>query len=159
MRDQGQAPADDVFATLERVRRDFWHTGLSEISLVLDPDYRTSTGSAQWNATSQTRGDLTLAHLEDNLADVVVIAGGHRFPARLELGLEQACANMCSVLQDDVMDVRGAPWPELTRDGHSGVLEPALNGEGTAVWQLRGKPFCVVGELAGALDTAGRSDL
>ena len=80
-------------------------------------------------------------------ADIVVIAGGHRFSANLGRGVEAACAHAASVLQDDVMDLLQRPWPELTLGAVRGVLEPGLDPFGIAHWSLRGRPVCAVGHL------------
>jgi hypothetical protein len=52
-----------------------------------------------------------------------------------------------SVVQDDMMDELGCPWPELALPNEgSTVLQPATAGSGTAEWQGRGAR-CAIGTL------------
>jgi hypothetical protein len=61
---------------------------------------------------------------------VVAAIDGHEFLAGFEHGLEAACANVMSGLQDGVVDSSGRPWPEiLDAAGTSlGVLDVASLG-------------------------------
>jgi hypothetical protein len=115
-----------------RIRGDFEDTGLARVELHRDPSF----------------AGLGSQGLSDRAEDVIVTCGGHRFISHLELGVEAACAHVANVLQDDVMDLLGRPWPHIsmpTRAG--GVLEPTMAGAGIAHWQLRGEPVCAVGHL------------
>lgn len=86
----------------------------------------------------------------------VVFDGRHEFPLGLEDGVEHACRNLADQTQDDLVGELGRPWPQLLGpDGAArGVLQPALHG-GIAVWELRGRPFCAIGHLVGAVTAAG----
>ena len=80
---------------------------------------------------------------------VVGVIGEHVFAAGFEQGIEAGCARVMSVVQDDVVDARGRPWPEVTdverirARGARGSCEPL----GIAHWSLRGHPLCAVGHL------------
>ena len=59
------------------------------------------------------------------------------------------CALVMSVVQDDIVDARGRPWPEVA-DGNGsglGVLDVVNEPLGIAHWSLRGHPLCAVGHL------------
>jgi hypothetical protein len=74
----------------------------------------------------------------------------------LDQGPETACALTADQMQDGVIDRLGRPWPELVGpDGNFlGVLDVAER-DGIACWVLRGVPYCAVGQLAGAIPSAG----
>jgi hypothetical protein len=69
----------------------------------------------------------------------VGVIGEHVFAAGFEQGIEAGCARVMNVVQDDVIDARGRPWPEVT-DGNGsglGVLEVSSEPLGIAHWSLR----------------------
>lgn len=113
-----------------RLAADFAHTGLPGIEIRVDGEPRPE--------------------------DVVLVCGEHGFSLGLENGAEVACADAAYVLQDDVMDLVGHPWPELLdADGNRlDVLIPS-GGRGTAQWLLGKNPFCAVGHLHEGVRAAG----
>jgi hypothetical protein len=125
-------------ALRDRIRADFTGTIAADVELRFDPEFSGRPGS----------GQLEPEHL-------VVALGEHVFKGGLEHGVETAAAHIAGVLQDDVIDSRGTPWPELeTMSGeYVGVLDVTENGQ--ASWRLRGKAFAVVGELRAAVGIAG----
>jgi hypothetical protein len=90
--------------------------------------------------------------------DVTCVCGGHEFLLPFD-DAESACAYAAYMLQDDVIDRLGRPWPELLDPGGKfiGVLvAPAdAGGSGIAHWALRNDPFCAVGHLHQAVQAAG----
>jgi hypothetical protein len=80
---------------------------------------------------------------------VVGVIGEHVFAAGFDQGIEAGCATVMSVVQDDVVDARGRPWPEVTDASGSGlgVLDVSCEPLGIAHWSLRGHPLCAVGHL------------
>lgn len=119
-------------AVLDRVRADAAGTELV-VELRVDPDFAVPGG------------------LDDRppAGQVVGVIGEHVFAAGFEQGIEAGCARVMNVVQDDVIDARGRPWPEVT-DGNGsglGVLEVSSEPLGIAHWSLRGHPLCAVGHL------------
>ena len=79
--------------------------------------------------------------------EVLGITGNHTF--RLVVGATGAdlSVDAASILQDDVMDALGRPWPEVAvPGGGTTVLEPAVSPSGMAEW--RGTSLrCPIGAL------------
>ena len=79
--------------------------------------------------------------------EVLGITGNHTF--RLVVGETGAdlSVDAASILQDDVMDALGRPWPEVAvPGGGTTVLEPAVSASGVAEW--RGTSVrCPIGAL------------
>lgn len=121
----------------ERLAADFEGTGLPKIEFRADP---------AWT------GEPT-----ESPADVIVVCGGHEFPAGLEGGVEQVCWNATWQLSDDVMGELNRPWPELTDAGGAfvGVLDVPAEPPDVAVWMLKGRAFCAVGQLHKGCEAAG----
>jgi len=88
---------------------------------------------------------------------VVGVIGEHVFAAGFEHGLEAACAAVMSVVQDDVVGMRGRPWPEIADDDASalGVLDVACEPLGIAHWSHLGRPLCAVGHLSATCRALG----
>lgn len=79
--------------------------------------------------------------------EVLGVTDTHSFRLRVGNDAAELAVRAASVLQDDVMDDLGAPWPELAGAGGSPVvLEPAVGETGTAEWS-RGRFTCRIGEL------------
>jgi hypothetical protein len=132
-----------VAFVIERVRADVGPVGgASVVAVRMDPAW----------AGPEAAGDGA----EDLIASV--FGGRHEFPLGLEDGVEYACWNLANQVQDDVVGELGRPWPELVDPlGETrGVLEPTLT-DGLAVWAVRGRPFCAVGQLTAAVGAAGLS--
>ncbi|MEV0797115.1 hypothetical protein AB0I34_05480 [Kribbella sp. NPDC050281] len=119
----------------DRLNADFAGTGLQKVEIRADP---------AWTGTPN-----------DN---IIVTAGGHEFPLDVGSGgVEQACAFAAFQLQDDAMGELNRPWPELVSStGESiGILTAPAEAHGIAVWELVGNPFCAVGHLHRAVESAG----
>ena len=122
-----------------RIRGDFENTGLARVKLKDEPTFASR--------------ELQYAKMSNRAEDVIVVCGGHRFISHMELGVEAACAHIADVLQDDVMDILGRPWPYVSLSARAaGVLEPATAPAGIAHWQLRGEPICAIGHLRPLFD-------
>jgi hypothetical protein len=119
-------------AVLDRVRADALGTEIV-VELRVDPDFAVPGGVDDRPPAGQ----------------VVGVIGEHVFAAGFEQGIEAGCARVMSVVQDDVVDARGRPWPELTdADGSGlGVLDVSCEPLGIAHWSLHGHPLCAVGHL------------
>ena len=125
---------------LDRVRADLDGIRL-DVDLRVDPDFA-SAGEVDGLSPAES---------------VVGIIGRHVFAAGFEHGLEAACARVMSAAQDDVVDARGRPWPEVA-DGDGmplGVLDVAHEPHGLAHWSLRGRPLCAVGHLVATCRALG----
>jgi hypothetical protein len=138
------APLRDLDAAmrtvLDRVRADVGAAG-PEVELRLDPGFAVPGGI----------DDRSLAH------QVVGVIAEHVFSAGFADGLEAGCAQVMNVVQDEVVDSRGRPWPELADgDGSTvGVLDVGCEPFGIAHWALRGQPFCAIGDLVEACRALG----
>jgi hypothetical protein len=138
------APLRDLDAAmrtvLDRVRADAGAAGI-EVELRLDPGFAVPGGV----------DDRPPAH------HVVGVIGEHVFSAGFADGLEAGCARVMSVVQDEVVDSRGKPWPELIDDDESavGVLDVGCEPVGIAHWTLRGRPFCAIGDLTATCRALG----
>jgi len=119
-------------AVLDRVRADAVGTELV-VELHVDPGFAVPGGGDDGPPAGH----------------VVGVIGEHLFAAGFEHGLEAGCALVMSVFQDDVVDARGRPWPEVTDGSGSGlgVLDVSFEPLGIAHWSLRGHPLCAVGHL------------
>ncbi|RZS39327.1 hypothetical protein EV193_104544 [Herbihabitans rhizosphaerae] len=126
----------------ERVAGDFANSGLGTFGLHIDRAFS---------------GDTPLNRDHTSARDVVCVSGGHVFTIGLEYGVEFACAEVAFRLQDDAIDARWRPWPELhTADGRFvGVLAPKRELNTVAQWYLGDTPFCAVGHLLKACEAAG----
>ncbi len=128
-------------AVQRRLQADFDLPGFPGIRLEVDPSFTTPGHD---RAASGTTAEVR---------SVVVIAGGHRFPGHLGRGVEAACAHSADVLVDDVMDLLGRPWPELTLPGGDhGVLSAVLSPPGVACWYLNDHAVCPIGHLREVFD-------
>ena len=67
---------------------------------------------------------------------------------------EPLVASIANQLQDDVIDNLGRTWPEV-----GGKPLFASADSGVACWCLDGKPWCAVGQLAGALAANAQDSL
>ena len=79
--------------------------------------------------------------------EVLGVTDTHTF--RLTVGANPAelAARAASILQDDVMDELGAPWPELTDPlTSSTLLEPVARDDSEGTWEGNGLR-CRIGEL------------
>ena len=119
-------------AVLDRVRADTAGTELV-VELRVDPDFALPGGVDDRSPAGQ----------------VVGVIGEHGFAAGFEQGIEAACARVMNVVQDDLVDARGRPWPEAADGDGSGlgVLEVSCEPLGIAHWSLRAHPLCPVGHL------------
>lgn len=63
----------------------------------------------------------------------------------------QIVVEIASALQDFVMDKTNQPWPEVTSDGRSTILEPALAPDGSPCWAAPDSVVCAIGELSDRL--------
>lgn len=90
-------------------------------------------------------------------AHIVGAVGKHEFAGGFDAGLEAGCAHVMSVYQDEVVAMRGRPWPEISdRAGVLlGVLDVAVTPVGVAHWHLRGEPLCAVGHLVASCRARG----
>jgi len=83
-------------------------------------------------------------------ADVEVLGVTDTHSFRLTVGDDPAelAVRAASVLQDDVMDDRGAPWPQVVpaETGSPVVLEPVVSEDGDGRWE-GGRISCPIGEL------------
>ncbi len=79
--------------------------------------------------------------------EVLGVTDSHTFRLVLGDGGAQLAVAAAGVLQDDVMDELGAPWPEVAvPGGGTAVLEPAVSASGVAEW--RGTAVrCPIGAL------------
>jgi hypothetical protein len=127
-------------AVLDRVRADADGSGL-EVELRVDPGFAVPGGVDDRSPVHQ----------------VVGVIGEHVFAAGFEHGLEAACAAVMSVVQDDLVGMRGRPWPEIADgDGSAlGVLDVACEPLGIAHWSHRGRPLCAVGHLSSTCRALG----
>jgi hypothetical protein len=128
-----------------RLHADFAGTGV-QVEFKVDPSW-----GQEGTTTRDGSSDVDPKH-------VIVVCGGHEFPLGLESGIEVACADATNALQDDVMDLIGRPWPELldADSNYVDVASPASAGQ-VAYWQVKGEPFCAVGQLHEAVRAAGLS--
>jgi hypothetical protein len=79
--------------------------------------------------------------------EVLGVTDTHSF--RLAVGDDAAelAVRAAAVLQDDVMDDLGAPWPEVGASGESSVvLEPVVGETGVGEWK-GDRLTCLIGEL------------
>ncbi len=106
---------------LDRLNADFSTAGLGVVSAVDDPGPEWGEGLTVFDF----RGHQTSAN-----------------PAHVE----DAAALLASTFQDDVIDERHGAWPEV-----DGKPLWASAESGVACWHRDGKPWCAVGQLAGAL--------
>lgn len=57
-------------------------------------------------------------------------------------------SSVMGVVQSDVIDELGRGWPELHDKGvFSGILEPGVGADGTAVCANHGTAVCAIGRL------------
>jgi hypothetical protein len=66
---------------------------------------------------------------------------------------ESLVASIADQLQDDAIDNLGRTWPEV-----GGRPLFASADSGVACWCLDGRPWCAVGQLAGALAVAAEAE-
>jgi hypothetical protein len=79
--------------------------------------------------------------------EVLGVTDTHAFRLALGDGAADLAVRAASVLQDDVMDDLGAPWPEVRTSGASPVvLEPVVGETGVGQWK-GGSHTCLIGEL------------
>ncbi|WP_322766498.1 hypothetical protein [Frankia sp. Cr1] len=128
-------------AVQRRLQADFELPVFPDIRLLVDPSFA-PPGRGHADSTAMIEAQA-----------LVVSAGGHRFLAHLEDGVEAACAHGADTLVDDVMDLLGRPWPELILPGGDrGVLSAALDPTGIACWYLNGQAICPIGHLREVFD-------
>ncbi len=106
---------------LDRLNADFAMADLGTVSVVKDPGEGWDEGLTVFDF----RGHQTSANPDE---------------------VEAAVALLASTFQDDVMDERHDAWPHV---GGKPLFASAESG--VACWHLNGKPWCAVGQLAGAL--------
>jgi hypothetical protein len=111
---------------LDRLNADFATVGLGAVSVVDDPGPTWVEGLAVFDF----RGHQTSANPEQP---------------------EHAAALVAYTFQDDVVEERHGAWPEV-----DGKPLWASADSGVACWHLDGKPWCAVGQLAGALAARAR---
>ena len=83
--------------------------------------------------------------------EIVCHAGGASFSVSTTGGPEDLLVQLCSRLQDEVMDHLHGAWPAVEVDRRRVVLAPGLDELGRAVWAAPGGPACPVGYLTHAL--------
>lgn len=113
---------------LDRLNADFATTGLGAVGVV-------GESGADWGeglTVFEFRGHQSSANT------------GH---------VEDAVALLASAFQDDVIDEHQTAWPQVG----GRPLFPSANA-GVACWELDGKPWCAVGQLAGALAVQSEAD-
>lgn len=115
-------------AVLARVRADTGDVGPGP-SLAVDPTFGDPDDAPAHHVVVRIEGNTTLVGFGT--------------------GLESACAEAMSVVQDAVVESLRRPWPEVDDVGGVGVgvLDVALEPSGIAHWALRGEPICPVGQL------------
>jgi len=106
---------------LDRLNADFSTVGLGSVSVVDEP----GPGWVEGLTVFDFRGHQTSANTEH---------------------AEDAAALLASTFQDDVVDERHGAWPEVDGKPLWASVE-----SGVACWHLDGKPWCAIGQLAGAL--------
>ncbi|MBS2963525.1 hypothetical protein KGA66_10740 [Actinocrinis puniceicyclus] len=106
---------------LDRLNADLSGVGLGSVSVVDDP----GAGWGEGLTVFEFQGRQTSANPRE---------------------VEAAVALLASTFQDDVIDERHGAWPEV-----NGKPLWASADSGVACWYLDGKPWCAVGQLAGAL--------
>ncbi len=80
--------------------------------------------------------------------EVLGVTRSHTFRLIVAGGGADLAVRAASVMQDDVMDELGAPWPELAVPSKAKaiVLQPRVSSSGEAQWQ-GGEFTCPMGEL------------
>lgn len=145
-----QGPIDNIESVLRAVSADLAHVGVDLPPLsMLD------------RSTGQLVGcpnlDLPTSALEPpEPHEILVQFGEHWFRVAGGLTWPELTAAVASRLQDDVVDLLGRGWPELTVRGRfAGILEPSVSGP-LAVWASASGFSCPVGTLFDSFGDAVR---